>query len=159
MKEHDTDTEEELVEAVIFEENPQERPRIDEWVPDPEDMVFKPAKGAIMLDVSSFFGMEPNAQLDAFITGTKRSYNNPSMRDHTIQYLNYFEKYYDTEHELVTIYCRLKYLIDFVPAYSREAFFYDLSRYIMDGSISLKVGFMNADCYALNLTYRNLCNS
>lgn len=131
---------------------------VDEWLPTVEDEVFKTTRGAIILDVSSFYGMEPNAQLDAFVMSTKRSYNNPEMRDHIIKYLNYFEKYYDRDHELPMVYCRLKYLIDYEPAYTREAFIYDLHRYIMCGPISIKVGFMNRDNYALNLTYRNVKN-
>lgn len=131
---------------------------VDEWHPEPEDEIFKTVRGAIMLDVSSFYGMEPNAQLDAFVMSTKRSYNNPDMRAHTVHYLNYFEKFHDQDHELPMIYCRLKYLIDFEPAYTKEAFIYDLERYIMHGSISVKVGFMNRANYALNLTYKNLKN-
>ena len=131
---------------------------VDEWTPCPEDEIFKTTRGAIMLDVSSFYGMESNPQLDAFIMSTKRSYNNPEMRDHIIKYLNYFEKYYDTDHELPMVYCRLKYLIDYEPAYTKEAFIYDLHRYIMRGSISIKIGFMNRENYALNLTYRNIKN-
>lgn len=139
--------------------SPREFIPVDEWQPiNPEDEIFKTVRGAILLDVSSVYGMEPNAQLDSFIMSAKRSYNNPDMRAHTIQYLNYFEKYYDLDHELCTIYCRLKYLIDYEPAYTKEAFLYDLERYIMRGSISLKVGFMNRDNYALNLTYKNLKN-
>lgn len=149
----------ELFEPMVFHDSKADRPAIDEWQPEcPEDEVFKTVRGAIMLDVSSFFGMEPNPQLDAFVMSTKRSYNNPEMRAHTIHYLNYFEKFYDLEHELPMIYCRLKYLIDYEPAYTREAFFYDLTRYIMNGSISLKVGYMNRDNYSLNLTYKNLKN-
>lgn len=139
--------------------NPVEFQPIDTWQPTyPEDEVFKTVRGAIMLDVSSFYGLEPNAQLDAFVMSTKRSYNNPEMRAHTVQYLNYFEKFYDMDRELPMIYCRLKYLIDVEPAYTKEAFFYDLKRYIMNGSIALKIGFMNRDNYSLNLTYKNLKN-
>ena len=89
---------------------------------------------------------------------SKRSYNNPKMREHTVKYLNYFEKFYDHGKELPMIYCRLKYLIDFEPAYTKEAFLYDLTRYIMNGPISLMIGFMNRDNYALNLTYKNIKN-
>lgn len=133
---------------------------IDEWVPQPEDEIFKTVRGAIVLDVSSFYGLESNPQLDAFIMSTKRSYNNPDMRSHTIHYLNYFLKFYDFDHELVTLYSRFKYLIDFVPEYTKEAFFYDLVRYIMGptSTISIKLDFMNRDNYALNLTYKNLKN-
>ena len=148
-----------LTEVMEFFE-PQPFIPIDEWTPTcPEDEVFKTVRGAIMLDVSSSYGYEePNPQLDSFVMSTKRSYNNPDMREHTIQYLNYFEKFYDKDHELATIYCRLKYLIDCVPEYTKEAFLYDLTRYIMHGSISLKVGFMNRDNYSLNLTYKNIKN-
>lgn len=131
---------------------------VDQWVEGPDDEVFKTVRGAIMLDVSNFFGMDQNPQLDAFIMSTKRSYNNPDMRAHTVHYLNYFEKFYDQDRELPMIYYRLKYLIDFEPAYTKEAFFYDLTRYIMHGSIAIKIDFMNRDNYALNLTYKNLKN-
>lgn len=151
-------TEAELLEAMDFHEKGWPYPQIDTWEPSPEEEIFKTVRGAILLNVSSFYGMESNAQLDSFIMNPKRSYNNPEMRAHTVQYLNYFEKYYDTEHELQMIYCRLKYLIDFESLYSKEAFFYDLIRYIMNGTISLKIGFMNRDCYALNLTYKNIKN-
>lgn len=132
---------------------------VDDWQPTcPEEEIFKTVRGAIMMDVSGCFGLDPNPQLDSFIMSTKRSYNNPDMRAHTVQYLNYFEKYYDREHELPIIYSRIKYLIDCEPAYTKEAFLYDLERYIMRNSISIKVGFMNRDNYALNLTYKNQKN-
>lgn len=152
-----TNQQKQLIEPIEFHD-PESFQPVDTWEPKPEDEVFKTTKGAIITDVSSFFGMDPNPQLDAFIMSTKRSYNNPDMRAHTVQYLNYFEKYYDTDHELLTIYCRLKYLIDYEPAYTKEAFFYDLNRYIMHGSISFKIGYMNRDNYALNLAYKNVKN-
>lgn len=132
---------------------------VDDWIPSEEDMVFKTVKGAIMLDVSGFFGCEPNPNLDAFIMSPKRSYNNPKMREHTTHYLNYFEKFYDWDHELLMIYYRLKYLIDYEPMYTKEAFFYDLNRYILHGSIAVKVGYMNRDNYMLSLTYKNKRNN
>lgn len=148
-----------LFEPMEFYEKPEFIP-VDEWQPTcSEDEIFKTVRGAILLDVSGYFALpEPNPQLDSFIMSAKRSYNNPDMRAHTVQYLNYFEKYYDREHELPAIYCKLKFLIDCEPAYTKEAFLYDLERYIMRGSVSIKVGFMNRDNYALNLTYKNQKN-
>lgn len=146
-----------LIEGMEFHD-PEPFIPVDEWNPNPEDEVFKTAKGVIMTDISSFFGMEPNVMLDSFVINTKRSYNNPDMREHTVRYLNYFEKFYDREHELLAIYARLKYLMEYESIYTKEAFFYDISRYIMSGSISLKLGFMNRDNYALNLTYKNVKN-
>lgn len=149
---------ENLIEPMEFHGQKQFIP-IDEWQPtSPEDEVFKTVRGAIMLDVSNFYGMEPNPNLDSFDMTKKRSYNNPDMRAHIVQYLNYFEMFYDMEKELATIYCKLKYLIDCEPAYTKEAFLYDLKHYIMLGPVSVKIGFMNRDNYSLNLTYKNLKN-
>ena len=148
----------ELINPLILYEKKPFIP-IDTWEPaGPEDEVFRTTKGVIMLNVSEFFNMAPDLQLDAFVMSTKRSYNNPEMRDHIVKYLNYFEKYYDIDHELAMIYCRFKYLIDYEPTYNKNAFIYDLHRYIMSGTISMKLGYLNRDNYSLNLTYKNVKN-
>ena len=146
-----------LVDPLIPCEKPEFIP-IDSWEPTcPEDEIFKTAKDIIVLNVSKFFNIE-NQQLDTFIMSTKRSYNNPKMRNHIVKYLNYFEKYYDQDLELAMVYCRLKYLIDYEPTYGKDAFIYDLHRYIMTGTVSMKLGFLNRDNYSLNLTYKNVKN-
>lgn len=148
----------ELIEPIIFYEKEPFIP-VDEWQPStPEEEIFRTTRGYIHLDVSSFYGMEPNPDLDSFVMSTKRSYNNADMRAHTIQYLNYFEKFYDIDKELVMIYRRLKYLIDIEPMYTKEAFFYDLRRYIMGGTIFIKTDYMTRDNYSLTLTYKNVKN-
>ena len=111
-----------------------------------------------MMDVSSFYGLENNPNLDSFYLKSKRSYNSQKVRDHMCQYLNYFEKFYDYDNELITIYSSIKYLIDYEPKYSKEALFYDIQRYIIFGPISIKVDYMNKDNYSLSLTYRNKKN-
>ena len=112
-----------------------------------------------MMNVSTFFLMDPNTSLDAFVISTKRSYNNPDMREHTIHYLNYFEKFYDRDHELVTLYSKLKYFIDCENiAYTKDIFINDLKRYFFRGNIFIKLGFMNEANYSLNLTYKNVKN-
>ena len=133
---------------------PEEFQPVDSWTPKPEEEIFKTARGVISFDVSSYFGMEPNAMLDSFVMTEKRSYNNPNTREHTVHYLNYFERFYDRDHELLMIYAKIKYLIDFVPQYTKESFLLDLQRYIMNGPISVKIGFMNRDNYSLNLNYK-----
>lgn len=147
----------ELIEPVVFGEKREFIP-VDEWTPKPEDEFFKTDRGTIRMDVSSYFGLERNVQLDSFIMSAKRAYNNPNVRTHTVHYLNYFEKFYDEDHELPLVYSRIKYLIDFEPSYTAEAFMYDLQRYIMSGTIALKFGYMNKDNYSLSLTYKNVKN-
>lgn len=146
-----------LIEPIQFFDKNEFVP-VDQWEPQPEEEIFKTVRGAILLDVSSYFEMEQDTDLDAFIMKTKRSYGGTDMREHTTKYLNYLEKFYDKEQELVLIYRRIKYLIDIEPLYNKDAFFYDLKRYIMGGSMFWKIGFMNRDNYSLSLTYKNIKN-
>ena len=70
---------------IVFHE-PIERPYVDDWVPEEKDMLLKTVKGAIIADISSFYGMENNPNLDYFQMDSKRSYNNPKLREHTVHY-------------------------------------------------------------------------
>lgn len=127
---------------------------VDEWVAEPEDQIFRHTKGAIIVSVSEFYGIE-SGPLDLFVLSNKRSYNSQELREHICQYLNYFEKFYDPDKELLAIYFRLKYLIDYEKSYTKEAFFFDIRRYILDSYINNKVENMNIENFNLNLTYRN----
>ena len=130
---------------------------VDEWTPTPSDQIFRHTKGAIIIPVSEFYGVN-SGPLDLFILSNKRSYNSQELRDHMCQYLNYFEKFYDADRELLAIYFRIKYLIDYEPNYTKEAFFYDIQRYILNSPVNYKVECMNVENYSLNLTYRNKKN-
>ena len=142
---------------IVFHD-PIERPYVDDWVPEEQDMILRTIKGAIIADISSFYGMENNPNLDYFQMDSKRSYNNPKLREHTVHYLNYFMKYYDPERELMTIYATIKFLIDYEPLYSKDAFFYDLKRYIIHSSLAIKAELMTRDNYQLTLSYSNKKN-
>lgn len=146
-----------LIKPAVFVEKPEFVP-VDEWIPTEQDMIFRHCKGAILAPVSNFYNVQPGGPLDQFILSNKRSYNSQEMREHMVQYLNYFEKFYDYDNELLMVYYRLKYLIDYEPGYTKEAFIYDIKKYILQSGIFYKVGFMNSDNYNLNLTYRNKKN-
>lgn len=123
---------------------------IDEWIPNEEDLVFKHTKNVIILPVSNFYGINIPG-LDYFMVSTKRCYNSEKVRIHTAHYLNYFNKFYDHDKELLMILYKMKYLLDFEPAYDVSAFKYDIRRYILSESILYKVDLMNRDNYKLNL--------
>ena len=132
---------------------------IDEWVPEPEDEIFTYVKGAMVLPVSRFYGMSDNPLFDQFVLSPKRCYNSPEMGRHMSLYLNYFEKFYDPEKELLSIYYQMKYLIDIKGSmYPKSEFMNDLYRYFMRGSIYFKCKMLTDDNYLLNLTYRNTKN-
>lgn len=134
---------------------------VDQWQPiDQQDQIFKPCKGALWLPVTGFFGIsDPSKEnLNLFVLSTKRCYNGEIMRDHITRYLNYFEKFYDPEHELLGMICRIKTNIDLVPSYSKEQFRYDIERLILCDSICMKAVLMNNDNYDLTLDEKNYKN-
>lgn len=142
--------------------------RIDNWIPvNKNDIIFKNTKNAIVLPVSLFYGIEPSIAFDSFmVVSPKRCYNTDEVREHICHYMNYFEKYYDTDHELLLYYYRMKQMIDFgiidsqgnTYEYTKEQFIGDIRKYIMSESIYAKVGKMNEDNYQLDLCYKNKLN-
>lgn len=132
---------------------------VDEWVPEEEDRIYKTMKGALRLPVSKYYGIESlNDDLDLFSLQAKRCYNGEIMLNHMPLYMNYFEKYYDQDHELLMVIYRIKYLIDYQKDYSKEMFFMDLNRYIMSESLIMKAQMMNEDNYMLNLDSKKYKN-
>ena len=125
---------------------------VDEWVPMPQDNLFKTIDKAIILPVSNYYGFEKSTDLDYFIVSPKRCYNKPAMREHIVKYLNYFEKFYDTNHELVVIMYQIKYLIDYQKDYKFNNLVSDLRKYILyNRSILNKLYVMNEDNYIMEL--------
>lgn len=129
----------------------------DSWVPMPNDLIFKQVKGAIIAPVSKFYGVVDNGELDYFHLDIKqRCYNSDEMRMHCTHYLNYFERFYDEDKELLTIYCTIKYFIDYVDEYDHNTFIHDIKNKILGVSMLSKVKQMNRDNYSLNLnSYSN----
>lgn len=128
---------------------------VDKWEPAPEDRIFKAGKGWVSYPVRSVYGYDMNdptkESLDYFIITSKRCYNNDFMRDHMDKYINYFEKYYDKDHELLHMTAKIKCSIDLIPSYSLEQFRYDVDRLILSESILVKAFQMNDDNYLLHL--------
>ena len=104
---------------------------VDNWVPMKEDIIFKSMDKAIILPVSKYYGFEESTDLDYFMIAAKRSYNKPKLRNHITHYLNYFETFYDTEHELVAIMYQIKYIMDYHKEYTKSNFIDDLRKYII----------------------------
>lgn len=129
---------------------------VDDWIPEPEDKIFKHTKDYIIVPISNYYNLSDNT-IDYFNVSKKRCYNDIDMRDHTTHYINYFLKFYDNEKELFYIYCNLKYLMQ-MPEYDKNALFYDINKYVFSLSMRLKISQMNKDNYLLSLKYRNKKN-
>ena len=150
---------EELINPILFIDK-EEFQYVDKWIPNPEDMMFRSIKDYIILDVSSFHGLDySDNSLDMFCLIPKRAYKNPSMREHVTKYLNYLEKFYDIDHFLYSAYCKIKYMIDYETGYTKEMFFFDLIKYIIRGPVEYFTEKMVEDNYVLNLNYKSRTSS
>ena len=131
-------------------------PFADNWKPDKEDMFFTNNKDIIMAPVGAVFKLEdPNPRINYFWIKPKKSYNSDLLRDHCCDYLNYFEKYFDTEKEYFSNICCIKYFIDYYPNYNANNFIFDVNRYILQPSIFNKVSAMVEYNYSLELSYKS----
>lgn len=138
-----------------------EIPRVDDWSPEnPQDIIFSNSKGVIGAPVTKSFNLGPEYQaLDYFIMTPKKCYNSQVMRDHTCKYLNFFEKYYDPDHELATIIYRIKFMIDTTTEYNQLNFVHDIRTYLLNESIKNKVVQLVEANYQLDLQYKNLSDN
>ena len=134
---------------------------VDKWeIKDPRDMLFSPGKGAVYLPVTNIMGITnpDQSNLNVFVLSTKRCYNGDIMREHITRYLNYFEKFYDPDHELISVVSYIKYKIDLIPSYTKEQLRYDIEKYILSDSICMKAVLMNEDNYTLDLDSKKYKN-
>ena len=134
---------------------------VDEWTAEPEDMIFKNVSKCIYVPLSkTLLNQNEDTFLDFFQMSAKRCYDGNIVKDHLCHYINYYLKFYDTDKELLVQYYRIKFLIDYMgSSYTKEAFMYDLRRYILDGPIWIKTSFMNEDNYNLDLNKKRAKNT
>lgn len=145
--------------AFNFMDHTYQKPiAVDEWIPQEEDIIFRTCKNALILPVSQYFNVD-NDKLDRFVLSTKRCYNGEKMQQHLPHYMNYFEKFYDTDKELLVTLFKFKYIIDYQDNYSEEMFINDLRRYILCDSLMIKAHMMNEDNYCLDLDKKNYRNN
>ena len=116
-------------------------PPVDQWVPAPEDEIVKTTKNSVNIPFTKMFNIQ-DEEFDNFIVSTKRCYNGKDMRYHIPQYLNYFEKFYDIDHELLMIYYNIKFMIDYQAEYDLDMFKFDITRYIFKSTLALKAEIM-----------------
>lgn len=132
---------------------------VDEWYPEKDDIIFKVHKGAFVAPLKEILNIsELDDNFNAFVLSTKKCYNSTDMRNHLYQYLNYFEKFYDTDREYLVVLYQLKILCERFKAYTVDNLKTDLRRYILYSGIHEKVVKFVDDNYKLHLNYVNKKN-
>lgn len=136
---------------------------VDEWDTDAnpiteQDRIFRNIRGEIILPISEFFynGDPEKSSLDYFAMNAKRSYNSDETREHICRYLNYFEKFYDYDKELLMIMYRIKLNIDYIRSYEIGNFLDDVNRYLIrNAQLTYKVRHFVDDNYLMKLSSNN----
>lgn len=135
-----------------------EIPKVDQWKPQAEDELFTNCKNIISAPVASIFqvGDDPKYQkINLFFINPKKSYNSVALRDHICHYMNYFEKYFDSEKEYVTNLAYVKFTIDIYPTYDYNNLVTDIQRYFLQDSLFKKTRDMVEYNYSLELSYKS----
>lgn len=127
-------------------------PYVDDWIlqgVQPEDEIFVPVEGAMIVPISKSLQLQnPDPLLDRFFMTAKRSYaKKTGLLLHFTNYINYFEKFYDIDKELLAVYGKIKLMIDGFPKeYNKYNLENDIRRYILfNPSIVGKIRCMNID--------------
>ena len=129
---------------------------VDNYIFSPQEQIFTTTKGAIMVPISKFFGLN-DSRIDIFIMSSKskKCYNSAEVRNHICRYMNFFELKYDLDREYISILYHMKLMVDREPRYQKNDLIYDMVRYILSPSIKAKVERMVEDNYIIDLKYRN----
>lgn len=129
---------------------------------DKQDELFKNVKGDLILPISEFFNKdtdisnEERQQINYFAMTSKRGYNSDQIREHICQYMNYFEKFYDTDKELLMHIYNIKFTIDYIKSYDEDAFMDDINKYIIrNRNLAYKISHFVADNYNMRLSSNN----
>lgn len=126
-------------------------PDVDNWKPKAEDMLFKSIEDRIYVPLHIFYKNNVTENIDFFSLKAKRCYNGDSVRDHLVHYINYFEKFFDRNHELYLAYAYIKYMIDYAENYSKEDLFNDIFKFIFHPVMLHRIKLMVERNYRLNL--------
>jgi hypothetical protein len=121
-------------------------PKIEQWQPESDDILITNQKNAIRMPICKMLNLKSDV-LDVFIVRTKKCYNSDVLRNHVCQVINFFEKFYDTDKELLAMISHIKYKIDAVSTYSRAEFINDVRVYVLNPSIKNKVTHLAQDNY------------
>lgn len=123
---------------------------VDEWQPTEEEMIFKPSKISIIAPMTKILlGEEENNRIfDTFILSPKKCYFKDSIISHFTKYINYIEAFYDKDKYLLTVFARIKFMIDSPDIeYTVENLESDIRTYILGNGFSSIVRQVNEDNY------------
>ena len=127
---------------------------------DENDRMFRSVRGEIALPITNLFcnGNQEMSSINYFVMNTKKkkAYASQDMREQICKYLNYFEKFYDDDKELLMVLYHIKISIDYLQKYSINNFVDDINRYIIRNiKLTNKIRRFVDDNYLMHLKSNN----
>ena len=125
---------------------------VDEWIPNPEDLVVTYAGKTMIVPFNRIFERNTVESINVFDLALKEAYY--KKLDTITKYINYFLKYYDPDKELIMAYLKLKHMIDSVKTKKlrREALITYVNKWLFSKSMCAKLSAMSKDNYRVDLT-------
>jgi len=124
---------------------------VDEWEPDDEDLIVGYQGKQIIVLFDKIFDRPIPEEYNYFDISLKEAYYNqlPTIA----RYINYFLKFYDTDHELLMAYTKLKYMMDAksIKSIKRGSFIRAVNDYLLSESMCNKITRMSKDNYRVDL--------
>ena len=124
---------------------------VDDWVPSEEDRIVYHSGKVLIIDFDKIFNRPSTEKFKYFDLSCKEAYY--SHIELIIQYINYFEKFYDKDKELIMAYAKLKYTIDAkgVNFISRKSMIHMIKTILFTESLCNKIKQMSIDNYRVQL--------
>ena len=127
---------------------------IDDWVPEPEDIIFGYSGKIVIVPFDKLFNRKSSKMFNNFYISFKESYY--KRLEFITKHINYFIKFYDQDQELINIYLHLKYMVDLKTISMKRSSFIDiLIRCMFTDTMIDKIKRMCADNYRADITAQN----
>lgn len=130
--------------------NEKNIPSLLEWTATVEDQIFSfdPASASVIGHYDTILGLKRDYRLSIF--DIKKRHYNQKMND-ILFHINYFEKYFDPEHDLYAGILRVKYIVDTHPNLEVKAFEKCMFKEIISNEFIQKIKRMTDHVYKINV--------
>lgn len=138
----------ETLNETVQEFNTIIKPDLNSWVPEEDQLFYVYEDGFVRARYEELLGLNNGSRLSIYVID-KNHYK--ARMDDVCKHINYFESYYDTNHELFTSTLSVKFIIGQNPNLSINAFKDLVLSRIITPTLVLKLKEMAKDLYQINI--------
>lgn len=118
-------------------------PHVDDWIDSKEFFQFN--KRELYCNyIQTIFDLPEDSIFPYFNLSHKKSYNHDDLKQIFAKYFNYFLTYFDTSHEMLDAYIKIKFKIDLKGSYyPLNEFYDDMTNILLTPTMLQKLSYMN----------------